>query len=143
MSPLKCVPKPRPPTPYDTPVQRFEFTKNMHAYFASQGPRVKAQPPGKISQTPDGHVTADVRSPGDATGDVLSCKTCKFCFGRSGSDAQTQTSYENAIFPIGFAALKRFNASFQNQDMQIDYIQADATASASSSAYSLAHLSRI
>ena len=43
---LPCVPKPRPPTPYDTPVQQVEFAKNKQAYFASMGPPVKASPPG-------------------------------------------------------------------------------------------------
>ena len=45
-SPSTCVPKPRPQTPYDTPVQQVEFAKNMHAYLASVGPRVKDLTPG-------------------------------------------------------------------------------------------------
>ena len=36
MSPLTWVPKPRPPTPYDTSVQRAEFTTNMQPYLASR-----------------------------------------------------------------------------------------------------------
>ena len=43
-NPSTCVPKPRPPTPSDTSFQRAEFVKNMQAYLASQGPRVKAPP---------------------------------------------------------------------------------------------------
>ena len=45
-SPSTCVPKPRPPTPYDTPVQQVGFSANMLVYFASLGPLVKASPPG-------------------------------------------------------------------------------------------------
>ena len=48
LNPLACVPKPRPPTPSDTPVQRAEFVKNMQAYLASQGPLVKAPPVRKM-----------------------------------------------------------------------------------------------
>ena len=45
-SAITCVPKPRPLTPYFTFIQQVEFAKNMQAYFASAGPRVKAPPPG-------------------------------------------------------------------------------------------------
>ena len=60
-SPSTCVPKPRPPTPYDTPVQQFEFAQTMQAYLASVEPRVKAPPPG--IQLYGDLTTQDTRSP--------------------------------------------------------------------------------
>ena len=112
----------------------------MQAYLASQGPHVKAPPVSKIVQIPDDHTAGDVRSPEKATVDVPPCKTSKSCLAFPGTDAQTQTSYEDTLFPIGFAALKQFNAFFQDQDIQTDFMQADSTTSASSCTHSLAHL---
>ena len=50
------------------------------------------------------------------------CRKARFVF--HGSNAQTQTSYEVTLFPIGFAALRKFCASFQG--VKTDYIQPDA-----------------
>ena len=43
---------------------------------------------------------------------------------RRGSNAQTQTSYEDTLFPIGFAALKKFKESFH--DVNAACVQANA-----------------
>ena len=67
LHPLACVPKPRPPHPPGTSVQRVEFVKNMQAYLASQGPRVKAPPIRKIVQIPNDRATGVIRSPKEAT----------------------------------------------------------------------------
>ena len=111
----------------------------MQAYLASQGPRVKALPPGGLIQLSDDYTTRDICFVTEAGGEGLCCnKVCKSRLVFRGSVAQTQTSYEDTLFPIGFAALRQFNASFH--DIQTTYLEADATTSASSSAYSQSHL---
>ena len=88
----------------------------------------------------DDHTAGDIRSPEKATVDVPPCKTCESRLALIGTDAQIQTSYEDTLFPIGFAALKQFNAFFQDQDIQTDFMQADSTTSASSCMHTLAQL---
>ena len=88
----------------------------MQAYFASQGPRVKFLPPGRLVHVSDDHTIQNICYPMEAGGEGLCCnKACKSRLVFRGSDAQTQTSYEHTIFPTRFAALRKFNASFQDQ----------------------------
>ena len=106
--------------------------------MASRGPRIKAQPPSKIAQALTVHLTGGSHSSEDVAGNLLSRNACKSILGL-GSDAQTQTSYEDTLYPIGFAVPKRFNEFFQD-DALTNYIQSDSTVATSRPSHSLANL---
>ena len=110
----------------------------MQAYLASRGPRIKAQPPSKIAQAPIVHPTGGFHSSEDVAGNILSRNPCKSILG-FGSESQTQTSYEDTLYPIGFAALKHFN-EFLQDDAYTNCIQSDSTVATSRPSHSLANI---
>ena len=98
----------------------------MQAYQACVGPPVKAPPLGIGLYC--NLTTQDSCSHAETGNEELGHnKVRKSRLVFRGSDAQVQSSYEDTVFPIEFAALRKFNASFQ--DVNTAYIQADATAS--------------
>ena len=108
------IPKPPLPTLNSTPVQRTKFMMDMQAYMNQLACFAYGGPPAKAPPAIDPHNAF-------AIGDSSSSRS-RLVF--RGSDAQIQTSYENTLFPIGFAVLKKFNESFQ--DVETAYVQADA-----------------
>ena len=98
------IPKPPPPTLNSTLAQRTKLLKDMQAYMNQQACIAYGGPPAKAP-------------PVIALHNVLGIgvdPSIQYLFARRGSDAQTQTSYEDTIFPIGFAALKKFKESFHD-----------------------------
>ena len=105
------IPKPPLPTLNSIPIQRAKFMNEMQAYMNQQACLAYGGAPPQAPSATFAHDVLKIKGDPPAKSGLVN----------PGVDAHTNTSYEQTLFPIGLATLKKFNESFSDISTAMPY----------------------